>query len=93
MTSTCIENSPSQDLASFLKHNSSCDAQGRLRRTEESDRSEEDSPPPRPYRSTRTLNFIHADPRVTEDLLVVLKDSTGEEHARVERIEVHEIYL
>ena len=92
MTSTCI--SSPHELASFLKHNPpSCDAQGRRKVINPPDEEVSSSPPPRPYRSMRSINFIHADPRVTEDLLVVLKDSSSEEQARVERIEVHEIHI
>jgi hypothetical protein len=92
MTSTCVS-SPA-DLAAFIKHNPPCDAQGRHRRPEAIPPPEEkESPPRRPYRSVRTINFIQADPKVTEDLLVVLKDATSEEQTRVEKIEVHEIYI
>ena len=94
MTSTCI--SSAQDLATFIKHNPLCDAQGSLKRTVPRPSEEEEiSEPPHtiPRHSTRNVNIIYADPRVTEDLLVVLKDATSEEQARVERIEVHEIYI
>jgi hypothetical protein len=91
-----------QDLASFIKNNHPCDSQG----MEYSTSSPPSSPPssiedtPSSYyrRSyCRTLRnnttIICADPRITEDLFTLLKEATSEEQARVEKIEVHEIFI
>lgn len=99
MASAALTQSSPHDLATFIKHNPPCDAQGVIQR----DISElsPDTPPSDHYSYTRThyrttrnnTTIICADPRITEDLLVLLKDATTDEHALVEKIEVHEIYI
>lgn len=94
-----------QDLATFIKHNPPCDAQGVIQREEIPDsptspnsspshsHDEEEYYSRHTYRTSRyNTTIICADPRITEDLLVILKDAT-EEQPRVEKIEVHEIYI
>lgn len=110
MTSTAVH--PSQDLATFIKHNPPCDSQGVRKRaipeeetitatitstttTTTTITTETISPKQTYYRRrTRHENLVYADPQITEDLLVLLKELASEDqHIRVEKIEVHEIYL